>query len=433
MKKLLVFMIDALCSSDVEKMKEMPHFREIIEKGAYVHHVLPVHPALTYCCHTSIVTGKYVDGHGITNNELLTRGCKASDVWFGKKEEIKAPTILDYARDKGLTTCSLSWPVSGGADYTYNFPMIVPYHYDGFEPEKYLYGYATENIMNEYWWKYGRLMKGKDRSLDLFTMAVAPDIIRDHGQPDVMFIKMCDLDSMRHKYGVYHEKVYEQLRKHDEEFGVIMESLRRYGDLENTNIVIMGDHGQTDIVDVLNMNKVLYNAGFIRADENGNITDCDAFAHSACLTCFIELADPDNKEMAAKVRNFLESLKDDPDIQLDYVLDKEEMKQRYHLDGRFDFVIESKRNISFDFSNDMSIPTIWGSMRPGDHVVGAATHGGSSERQEQTTFIAMGPSVKEGVVIEKGNMVDEAVTMAAMIGFEMPGTDGTLWKPMLKD
>ena len=131
MKKLFVFMIDALCSCDIEQMKTMKNFSQIINNGSYVHHMLPVHPALTYCCHTSIVTGKYVEGHGICNNEYLKRGLWPNDVWFGMKEDVKAPTILDYARELGLTTCSLSWPVTGKADYTYNMPMIVPYHYQG--------------------------------------------------------------------------------------------------------------------------------------------------------------------------------------------------------------------------------------------------------------------------------------------------------------
>ena len=80
MKKLFVFMIDALCSCDIEVMKEMKNFGEIINNGSYVHHMYPVHPALTYCCHTSIVTGKYVEGHGICNNELLKRGLWPNDV-----------------------------------------------------------------------------------------------------------------------------------------------------------------------------------------------------------------------------------------------------------------------------------------------------------------------------------------------------------------
>lgn len=431
MKKLFVFMLDALCSCDIEVMKTMKNFNEIIENGSYVHHLYPVHPALTYCCHTSIVTGKYVEGHGICNNELLKRGLWPNDVWFGMKKDVKAPTLLDYARDLGLTTCSISWPVSGGADYTYNMPMIVPYHYEGYEPEKYLKGTATDNLMDAYFWKYGRYIKGSDRSLDLYTMAIAPDIIRDFGQPDVMLVKMCDLDSIRHTYGVYHEKTKEQLRKHDEELGVLLETIRRYGDYENTNFVIMGDHGQTDIEAVLQFNELLKENGFIRTDGKGNVVDCDCYAHSACLTTFIELANPEDEAMKEKVYQFLKGLMDDPEVQLLYVLNKEEMKAQYHVDGPFDFVIESKRNISFGDRVDTG--EIWSKRIPGEHKVGAATHGSRPDRAENTLFIASGPSVKKGVVIPQADMVDEAVTMAKMIGFDMPNTDGKLLKEMLKD
>ena len=432
MKKLFVFNIDALCSSDIEYMKTLPHFGPVIEKGSYVHHMLPVHPALTYSCHTSIITGKYVDGHGITNNEKLERGCMSSDVWFGMKSDVKAPTLLDHAREKGLTTCSISWPVSAKADYTYNMPMFVPYHYEGYYPEQYLWGNATDNLMEEYFWKYGRYLKGEDRSLDLFTMALAPDIIRDHGQPDVMLVKMCDLDSVRHQYGVYHEKTRSQLRKHDEEFGVLMESLKRYGDLEDTNIVIMGDHGQTDITDVVNINKLFADEGLIRYDDSGKITSWDVYGHSACLSCFVELRDPENAEIRDRVEKLLYSLKDDPQIQLLYVLNKEEMKKEYHLAGPFDYVIESRRDISFAFDDNMNIPSIWQSKIPGDHHIGMATHGSRPDREENTLFIACGPSIRRGEVIETANMVDEAATMAEMCGFEMPDTDGRVLWEMLK-
>ena len=428
MKKLLVFMIDALCSCDIERMAAMPSFGPVIKNGSHVHHLLPVHPALTYCCHVSILTGTYVDRHGIVSNERLLH-CEKNDTWYGYKRQVNGPTLLDHAREHGLTTCSLSWPVSAGADYTYNWPMVVPYHYDGYAPLQYLEnGNATQNLLDAYYWKYGRYIKGKDSSLDLLTMSVAPDLLRDFGQPDVMLIKMCDLDSARHRYGVYSQQAFDQLRKHDEEFGVIMECLKRYGDPDNTNIVIMGDHGQTDIDDVLNMNVLLTEAGFIRR-KDGRIVDCDCFAHSNGLSCYIELKDPEDKVMAQKVRDYLESLKYNPDIQLLYVLDKEEMKKEYHLAGPFDFVIESRRNIAFN--DDPDTPYLWNSKIPGDHYIGAATHGSRPDRDENTAFIACGPSIKKGVVIERADMVDEAPTMARMIGFEMPDTDGRVLEELL--
>ena len=430
MSKVLVFCIDALCACDVEKMREMPHFGKYMEKCALVKRIEPVWPALTYCCHTSIITGCYVDRHGVENNEKMERGGRFNLPWYGKKADVKVPTLLDRAREHGMTACSLSWPVSGGADYDMNMPMIVPYHYEGWDPEPYLEGMATKNLMDRYFYKHGRYIKGPDRSLDLLTMALALDILEDYEQPDVMLIKMCDLDGSRHQYGVYDEHATAQLRKHDEEFGAILEALRRKGTLEETNIVILGDHGQTDIHEVIHLNVLLRDAGFIRVKKDGTLSSFDAIIHSTGLAAYVELSNPQDMEMKEKVRAYLESLKDDPRVKLAYVMDREEAKRVYHVDGPFDFIVESTLPVSFGERFDCE--SVYGSQIPGNHKVGAATHGGRPSRQEVTTFMAAGPAVKPGVVIESRSMVDEAPTMARMLGFTMPDTDGTAIEEMLR-
>lgn len=430
MSKLLVFCIDALCSCDVEQMREMPHFGEYMKNCSLVRNIHPVWPALTYCCHTSIITGCYVDRHGVDNNEKVIRGGHYGSPWYGKRSDVKVPTLLDRAREHGMTTCSLSWPVSGGADYDMNMPMIVPYGYIGYDPTPYLKGMATDNLMDRYFYKHGRYIKGPDRSLDLLTMALALDILEDYEQPDVMLVKMCDLDGARHTYGVHHERVQDQLRKHDEEFGAIIEALRRKGTLEETNIVILGDHGQTDITAALNINILLRKAGFIRLNEDGSIADYDAIAHSACLCAYIELKNPDDAAMKTKVRAYLESLKDERDIMLDYVYDKQEAQKIYRVAGDFDFIIESRLPISF--CEQLEGEEIFSRRVPGDHKVGAATHGGNPSRRELTTFIAAGPDIKPGVEIDSRSMVDEAPTMARMLGFTMPEVDGKAIEEILR-
>lgn len=60
-------------------------------------------------------------------------------------------------------------------------------------------------------------------------MALALDILEDFEQPDIMLVKMCDLDSVRHTYGVFHQNTKVQLRRHDEELGALLECLRRRG------------------------------------------------------------------------------------------------------------------------------------------------------------------------------------------------------------
>ena len=422
MSKLLVFCIDALCARDAEEMQKMPHFGPYMEKASRVASIEPVWPALTYCCHTSILTGCYVARHGITHNEKLRRGGVFGEPWFCMKSDVKTPTLLDAARAHGLTACSLSWPVSGGADYEMNMPMIVPYHYTGWEPEKWLRGTATDNLMQRYFHKHGRHIKGPDRSLDLYTMALALDILEDFEQPDVMLVKMCDLDSARHTYGVYNAHVSDQLRKHDEEFGAIIETLRRKGTLDETNIVILGDHGQTDVEDVLLINVLLRQAGFIRTDADGKVESFDAIAHSTGLCAYIELSDPHDAALKAAVREYLGSLMHDGRIKLAYVMDADEALERFGVAGPFDFIIESTLPISF--GERLDCESVWASKIPGDHKTGAATHGGSPSREELTTFMAAGPDVATGVVVQRRSMVDEAPTMAKMLGFTMQGTDG---------
>ena len=62
------------------------------------------------------------------------------------------------------------------------------------------------------------------------------NILKDYGQCDIMVIKMCDLDTVKHVNGVENEAVHAQLRKHDQQLGILIEALKRYGDYEHTNI-----------------------------------------------------------------------------------------------------------------------------------------------------------------------------------------------------
>ena len=62
--------------------------------------------------------------------------------------------------------------------------MIVPMGYRGDDPRQYYEGVSTPELLDRYFWKYGHLLRGLNKpingSLDMFTNAVAPDIIRDY-------------------------------------------------------------------------------------------------------------------------------------------------------------------------------------------------------------------------------------------------------------
>ncbi len=432
-QKIFVFMIDALCETDVAYMRTLKNFGWMLENGALVKEMLPVYPSFTYPCHVSIMTGCYPDKHGIPHNEKVQAGVYPVE-WYTKRSMVKKKFLAEYAKEKGYSTCLVNWPVSAGADVDINLPMCVPMGYTGDNPRKFYEGVSSQDALDRYFWKYGHLLCHFNplisSSLDEFTNAVSPDIIRDYGQPDVMFVKMCDLDSVRHKLGVNSETAKKQLMKHDCELGVLMESIRRYGDFEHTNFVVMGDHGQTDVAQVINFNRVLQEAGLQKLDENGKLVSFEAYCHSTGGSGWVELRDPSDEAMRERVYQLLLDAKESGKYNLGYVFTKEEAKERFHLAGTFDFVIEGKEPMSFSF--DPTDP-LFQKTGAGDYKTSPGTHGGLPWRDHRTTFFGCGPAFKKGAVIDTANIVDEAPTMAKILGIEMEDIDGRCLNELLNE
>lgn len=430
--KLLVFMIDALCETDVAYMRTLKNFGWILENGALVREMLPVYPSFTYPCHVSIMTGCYPNKHGIPHNEHVKAGVYPVP-WYSKRNMVKKKFLAEYAKEHGYSTCLINWPVSEGADVDINLPMCLPPRYRGDNPRMFYEGSTSKEVLDRYFWKYGYLLCGCNKilnsSYDDFTNAVSPDIIRDYGQPDVMFVKMCDLDTVRHKMGVDNDSAKLQLQKHDCELGVLMESIRRYGDFEHTNFIIMGDHGQTDVERVLNFNRVLQEKGLQKLDENGHLESFDAYCHSTGGCGWIELSNPADEELRQKVYRVLLEAKDSGKYGLGYVFTKEEADERFHLTGPFDFIIEGEEPLSFGY--DPAAP-LFTKAAPGDYKTAPGTHGGLPWRDHRTTFFACGPAFKKGAVIEQACLVDEAPTMAKILGFEMEDVDGKCLDDILR-
>ena len=430
--KILVFMIDALCECDVYFMRTLPNFGWMLQNGALVKEIQPVYPSFTYPCHVSIMTGCYPDKHGISHNEMIEAGVYPVP-WFSQRSMVKKKFFAEYAKDAGYSTCLLNWPVSAGADVDINLPMCMPMHYHGDNPRQFFDGNGTPEVIDRYFWKYGYLLSGMTPmlhgSLDAFTDAVAPDIIRDYGQPDVMFVKMCDLDTVRHTMGVCCEEAKDQLRRHDMELGVLMESIRRYGDFEHTNFIVMGDHGQTDVKYTLNFNRVLEENGLLTLNPDGTLGDYDAFCHSTGASAWIQLRKGADQNLYDRVYRLLCDLRDEGRYGLGYVFTREETKARFHLDGPFDFVIEGKEPITFAYNLAAPLMT---ETAPGDYKTSPGTHGGMPWRDHCTTFFACGPAFRPGAVLDSACLVDEAPTMAKILGLTMEDVDGRCLNELLR-
>ena len=110
MAKTLVISIDALITADIERLCKLPNMSRIMKDASIVRDIECIYPTLTYPCHTTIVTGCYPEKTGIIHNERLQpNAAKAEWNWWA--QDIRVPTVIDVAREAGLTTSTITWPV----------------------------------------------------------------------------------------------------------------------------------------------------------------------------------------------------------------------------------------------------------------------------------------------------------------------------------
>jgi len=103
---------------------EVPNLRRFVTEGSYAAGVVGVLPTLTYPSHTTLITGTAPSRHGIVNNTTYDPMQINRGGWFWYAGDNKARTLWDAARDAGLTTANVHWPVSVAAkNVTWNLPQ----------------------------------------------------------------------------------------------------------------------------------------------------------------------------------------------------------------------------------------------------------------------------------------------------------------------
>src|SRR6185436_2414790 len=93
---------------------EAPALKEIGAGGAKALSVESVYPSSTYPAHATLVTGVRPAKHGIHANTTWTAQGSTRD-WYWYAKDLKAKTLWQAAREKGLKVAITYWPTSVGA------------------------------------------------------------------------------------------------------------------------------------------------------------------------------------------------------------------------------------------------------------------------------------------------------------------------------
>lgn len=431
-QKLLVFSADAMVWEDLEYMWTKPNFSRLMARSARVDRVKSVYPSLTYPCHTTILTGCYPDRHGILNNKQFLTWDDGVPHYQTDHALIKVPDLFAAARAQGLTTASVYWPVMGNnpnIDYLIN-EYFFPYNED---PEEMFRSFgAGEDTLIAIRENRHRLPFRKSRPGEVFSneteyedfaVGCACSLIRRY-QPDVLLVHNCVLDTSRHMTGVFGPAVERGLDLLDEWLGEIIEAMEDAGVYEDTDFVILSDHGHMNFTRVARPNVLLRQGGFIDVDEDGKVTAWRAFAHSTGMNTMIRLADPSDEALREEVGRFLREAYKQGLCGIQQVYTEAETRERYRLGGDFAYMLENIDDVNF--SPAWTGPVI--SALPRGR---GSSHGYLPEKGPWPVFLGAGPSFRPGAVLSMAHLVDEGPTLARVLGTRLPDADGRVLTELL--
>lgn len=415
----MVISFDAVGRSDLAFLRTLPNFKSFFEGAAFCPHVNSVYPSLTYPAHTSIVTGKMPKNHGVVNNTKLQPKRKRAD-WIYQRKYIKGTTLYDEAKKKGIQTAALLWPVVGKSGIKYAVPEVMV--------TRKWQNQILVNAVNgpvryqlEINKKFGHLRDGiRQPALDNFIQASALHTIRKYN-PGLFFLHLTDVDTNRHIYGVHHEKVREAFVRHDRRLGEIMTALSEINGMDDTCVVILGDHYQKDVEKIAYLNYILQREGLIRT-KNGRIADWQAVAKSCDGSSYIYLKDGARADDALrkKVRKIVEDLAAREDYGIARIFSGAEAAA-LGADPSCFLMVEAKDGWVFLDEWEQESKAV----REEKVHATRGTHGYlPQEEAYQTFFAAKGCGIRMGVVEREIALWDEGATLAALMGLDLGETDG---------
>lgn len=404
--KALVISIDSLEDGDLSLLLEYPNFREVLLDYSVSRDVECIYPSYTYPSHGSIITGCYPDRHGIYHNEPFDPERDKTE-WFWWERDLKCKTMLEYAADHGLTTASVTWPVTGGSKGDWIIPEIWPQK--GEDPDTAFLPSISPKAEEIYRRNRNHLFSLSNPFYpDLFAIGCTIDILREK-KPDLMLLHLSALDTSRHSTGEDREKNRKAFAFLDEKMGEIISALKDAGTYSHTTFFILGDHGQKDAECFFSINRVLKDRGYIRDRHDWNI-----FAHPSSFSAEIYIRDIAKSEAKEALSSIM---KDYPEY-ISRLLSVEETEERFCLSGPFAFVMESQGGTIFLTSYEEEV------VIPLEKRKARASHGYSPERGNRTIFLASGPCAAKNMEAEPCRLVDEAPTILSLFGIEMDKADG---------
>jgi ectonucleotide pyrophosphatase/phosphodiesterase family member 5 len=198
-----------------------PNIEWIAEKGVEALSLESVFPTKTFPAHYSIVTGLYVENHGMVSNSFID--WETGDRFtLGNREMVEdakyyqGEAIWETLRRNGIKTASYFW-----AGSELNIEYRQPHYYH----------------------RYDRERPHLERIDGIIEWLQLPEEQR----PQFLALYFSDVDSEGHRTGPYSDELNQTIELVDSLMGRLLDRLEEIDMLDRINIIIVSDHGMTEV------------------------------------------------------------------------------------------------------------------------------------------------------------------------------------------
>jgi predicted AlkP superfamily pyrophosphatase or phosphodiesterase len=384
---------------------QIPTLRAMVKDGAWAVGATSVMPSVTFPAHTTMITGASPNRHGIRMNSVFDPDGTLGGGWHFYYEDIKVPTLFSKAREAGLKTAAVTWPVTAGAPIDLNVPDMYPVPTQR-EAKNLI---ALARIPDGELLSSDAVLHMKD---DLRTK-MAVRFARE--KPDFLAVHLLELDEAQHTFGPRSPQAIATLERIDGQLAAIFNELQAAGRWEETTIVLVSDHGFLPVTREVRPGVLLRTLGLSQVDAQGKLS-WRALCAPAGGTAAIYLHPQATADDRRKVDDAVKLLLGNPAYGVSRAFRGPELAASGGFSGAY-VVLEAAPG------------TMFRGPEPGE-LVGPSTtflgsHGYDPRRPEmRAAFVIRGPHVRPGKPLGLVRLLDVAPTIARVLGIDLGKTEG---------
>jgi predicted AlkP superfamily pyrophosphatase or phosphodiesterase len=410
-KKVIVISIDGLRGITMASLStrglHTPNLNEFAQGGALADGLIGVYPTVTYPSHTTLVTGVSPSIHGILGNGMFDPEHQFDGAWYWYAQQIKRPTLYTIAKQKGLTTAGVSWPVTVDSSIDHNFPE---YREPDSEEGLLLYGgLCTQGLLTTYEKANAPLQLGHID--DELRASMARYLISTY-KPDLLFVHLIDMDHQQHVHGPDSPEAFKTLENIDRLIGTIRDAVKASEPNDQVDFIVVSDHGFRPVEKQLNPNAILTSLGLEGTTNDPEKWRVSAFANGASFGLVAH--DPNDTEAIAKATETFKQLASEGTFGIDKFYDATETRA---LEGYSNSFASISMKSGFLVGNSSSGPWLTDTKTRGMHGYAPGP------KELDASFLAFGPGIPHRH-IPRSKLVDVAPTVAHILNLPMPDVEG---------